>query len=184
MTALTRRQFLATVLAGATGAAAGLRFPLPPVPEIPAARLALVDGYLIDPAFDYVISDLPTRREHLGLTGATDSELKCALQQEFWQIETLVDDESDWEVAEVTWWLDERIDPEELGPRSASRYTEYGAGVALYQALPTQICEELGICLVEGDCPGSSFTGVAFSGDVAALNHQLTQLGLNLVVEG
>ena len=81
-------------------------------------------------------------------------------------------------------WLDSHIEPDDMSPWNAAQYTEYGAGILLYESLPFENTMELNLNLVEGDCPGSNFCGVHFSGDVEELNNGLRSLGVNLHVTG
>ena len=43
--------------------------------------------------------------------------------------------------------------------------------------------KEIGLHLVEGEHPGSSFCGVAFDGGISELNQALARQGLNLKID-
>jgi len=187
-TEITRRDFLKVVFTTATAAAVSGTAPLWPVDAI--ARLvskpfdlALDEyNYLVDPSFDYGDIKLPTRREVLSLERLDPKALKKALEGQIGEIEHLVDDTQNWTLDEVEWWLDSEIEYEELGAWQAADYSPHRAGLSIYNSLSREDAQGLGLELVEGDHPGSSFVGVAYYGNVDELNRQLQRLGMNLVV--
>ena len=187
-TELNRRDFLKVVFATTTAAAVSGAVPLWPADAIdrPVSKpfnLTLDDSHhLVDPSFDYGSVSLPTHREHLLLEGLEGDDLKNELNEQFWQIEHLLKDPKKWSLDEVEGWLDTEIEYENLSAWQAAQFSPYKSGLDIYQHLDVEAADTLGLELVEGDHPGSSFVGVAFYGDVDELNRQLQKLGLNLVV--
>jgi hypothetical protein len=84
--------------------------------------------------------------------------------------------------SEIQEWLDGREDPENLSFYQALTLTEFHAGADLIDALGDETASQLGLYVVEGDHPGSSFCGVAFDGDLDELNLALAHEGLNMIV--
>jgi hypothetical protein len=76
------------------------------------------------------------------------------------------------------------VDIESLGPYQAAQYTPYAPGITIFERFGWKDAQRLGLHLIEGDHPGSSFTGVEFVGDVDELNAALAAVGLNLMVRG
>jgi hypothetical protein len=187
-TELNRREFLTIVFATTTAAAVSGAVPLWPADAVdrPVSKpfnLTIDDSnYLVDPNFDYGSVSLPTHREHLLLEGLEGDDLKNELNEQFWQIEHLVKDPNKWDVDEVEGWLDTEIEYEDLGAWQAAQFSPYKSGLDIYQYLSVEAADTLGLELVEGDHPGSSFVGVAFYGNVDELNRQLQKLGMNMVV--
>jgi hypothetical protein len=139
-------------------------------------------NYLIDPNFDYSAVQFPTRREFYDLEGLSGEKLRSEIGRRFDEFDWLVEDTNDWSLSEIEPWLDEEVDIEELGEYQSTFYGEYGAGLRIYENLSGKQADELDLELVEGDHPGSSFTGVAFYGDVDELNRKLESEGLNMIV--
>ncbi len=137
---------------------------------------------LVDPSFDFSPVSLPTNRERLSLEGLGPRALKKALDGQICEIESLVEDVDKWTLDEVEWWLDADADVEDFGAWQVTGHSPYKDGLEIYQHLSREDAHSLGLELVEGDTPGSSFVGVAFYGDVAKLNQTLEMLGMNLVV--
>ena len=81
-----------------------------------------------------------------------------------------------------TWPSD--LDPESASPYQALKYGPYAIGEQVLSVLSEAEQRRLGLCLVEGDCPGSSFCGVRFTGDVVELNKLLDQRDLHLLIRG
>ena len=152
-------------------------------PVMEPVRLVLDDeDYLVDPGFDYCDLITPTFREHHSLVGLNNAELKTHLEEIFYEIEHLVTNPDNWTVDEVQEWLDTNVELEHLGTWQAMRYTHYGPGIEIYERMSREQACDLGLELVDGDHPGSSFVGVAYHGDIDKLNESLEQLGLNLVI--
>ena len=139
-------------------------------------------GYIVDPGFDYCDLITPTFRERHSLVGLSNAELKANLENIFYEIEHLVEDPENWTIDEVQEWLDTHVELEDLGSREAMKYTEYGPGIGIYDRMSSEQAANLGLELVDGDHPGSSFVGVAYHGDIESLNEGLERLGLNLVI--
>ena len=185
---INRRDFIKFVFGTASAAAVSGVLPLWPTtaiarPIAEPARLALDYDYLVDPDFD-CFPVLPTYREFLSLEGLSGHKLRKTLEKEHERFEHLLKDPANWFVSEIKDWLDSHIEPDDMSPWNAAQYTAYGAGILLYESLPFENTMELNLNLVEGDCPGSSFCGVHFSGDVEELNNGLRSLGINLQVTG
>jgi hypothetical protein len=152
-------------------------------------RLALEGSYIVDPEFDAGDVELPTRREHHGYDALTREEQICFLAEHGFGDE---DDEGEyeWSLADAEAWLDEPVDPEEIGDyafAANSSWSPYAQGVEIFEKLGRSEAKRLGVRIVEGDHPGSSFVGVAFKGDaqaLRALNDELERIGLNLVIDG
>jgi len=140
------------------------------------------NGYIVDPDFDYCDLITPTFREHHSLVGLSKEELKANLENKFYEIEHLVEDPENWTVDEIQEWLDTHVELEDLKAREAMKYTEYGPGIGIYDRMSSVQAATLGLELVDGDHPGSSFVGVAYHGDIESLNEGLEQLSLNLVI--
>jgi len=185
---VTRRDFLKVVFATTTAAAVSGAIPLWPADAIdrPVFEPFVLEldesSYLVDPNFDYGSVILPTHRERLLLEGLEAGDLKDELNTQIWEIEHLISDPKKWNLDEVEWWLDTKIEYEDLGAWQAAQFSPYKAGLDIYQHLSVDAADSLGLELVEGDHPGSSFVGVTFYGDVNELNRQLQKLGLNLIV--
>lgn len=79
--------------------------------------------------------------------------------------------------------LDAEVNIESLGMHEASSYSPYGLAVGVIEKLERSERQELDLYVVEGECPGSSFTGVSFNGNIKALNRGLARLGLNMTVK-
>jgi hypothetical protein len=140
------------------------------------------NGYIVDPGFDYCDLITPTFREHHSLDGLSNAELKANLDDNFYEIEHLVTDPDNWTIDEIQEWLDTNVELEHLGSREAMKYTEYGPGIGIYDRMSNAQAASLGLELVDGDHPGSSFVGVAYHGNIESLNEGLERLGLNLVI--
>ena len=105
---------------------------------------------------------LPTHRQHLSLEGLEGKDLKLALDDQVYEIEHLVSDPENWSLDEVEEWLETEIEFDNLGPWQAARLSPYNVGLKIYETTSVEDAGNLGLCLVEGGHPGSSFTGVAF----------------------
>jgi len=142
-------------------------------------------GYVIDPDCDVDHTSLPTLRELLerryDFAGASR-----ARQDEIFSEHFELDPEDEEETTSTLAWargrLDEWVEAEELSPYELAQLGEQSQGIEIYEALLGEGHEDLGLHLVEGDHPGSHFTGVRFVGDLERLNRELARRGLNLVV--
>jgi hypothetical protein len=142
-------------------------------------------GYVIDPDCDVDHTSLPTLRELLegrydfaGASRARQDEILC----EHYGYDPENEEETRAELEGDRERLDDRVDPEEISPYELAQLGEQSQGIEIYEALLGEGHEDLGLHLVEGDHPGSHFTGVRFVGDVDRLNCELARRGLNLVV--
>lgn len=199
---ISRRDFLKIIFGSVPAAALVGTLPVPwpaEAMERPVAepyRLALQYGYIIDPNFDYEGVVMPTHGErlldHHGFVWKREASARAALAElhmsrdayvpvleEIEDIENL-DDTHD---AEIERWLAEKLDFEELSPFEGAEMSEYAPGIEIYQRMALGLSRRLGLHLVQGDHPGSDFTGVRFSGELAELNMALAREGLNMVVE-
>jgi hypothetical protein len=192
---MNRRDFMKVILT--TVSAAALRRPdkLWPVAERarpiaePIQLLRTPEGYLRGPEVDR----LPTYRRMLDFDALSENGKRNALL-ELWRMvhledfedrvndpdDTLDNEEALDELAQ--WHLDDEVNLESLSLRDSAKISEYGVGIEIYDALPETTAKRLGLELIVGDQPGSSFSGVAFYGEVDELNRELERVGLNLVV--
>jgi hypothetical protein len=196
---LTRRNFLQVVLS--TMPVVAFSGPLSSIwpsekRSKPVAKPYLMNieyGYLTDPSWEYDEAKLPGIRENrydgLGLEERLQFFLNWVGEEE--DIEAITGrpvaewSEADAEVLEDKFAdrLDGPEDPEYFTMEDSLRYGPHRAGADLLEALGEEEAYQLGLVLVEGDRPGSSFCGVHFDGDVDDLNHALAKEGLNMVVE-
>jgi hypothetical protein len=139
-------------------------------------------GYLIDPSMDYYDSTLPTFRELLGLEELGPKQLKERLKEEEWRFEHLVSNPDDWSIKEIQDWLDSDVEFEEMGLREGMSYTPYGPPIEFYEGTPYVDAEKIGLCLIEGDTPGSSFAGVQILSRPEDANRELQKLGINMIM--
>ena len=58
----------------------------------------------------------------------------------------------------------------------------YWPGVEIFENLGWDKARILGVQIIEGDHPGSSFMAARFVGDVETLNREIAEFGMNLVV--
>jgi len=154
-------------------------------------RVRLIDGYLCDESE----MDLPTYREMLDYDSLDNGQKRDALLELWERIygdrfearepETGEEYASDDEALESFSrdYLDEQVDSEMLSPREAAMLSGYGAGIAIFEALPVNVAREIGLELVEGDHPGSDFCGVRFVGELTDLNRELERIGWEAVIE-
>ena len=156
-------------------------------PQADPIVFELRSGYIIDPDYDHD-ANWPTVREH---------RFDCPPAEAIDHFHDLIGDNSEtydylekeigkpakkWSKVDVPVLenyfeeeLNEKEDPDYLGFSASANYSEYRAGI--------EVLEELGLYLVEGDHPGSSFCGVAFDGDTDKLNQALVHRGLNLRIK-
>ena len=139
-------------------------------------------GYLIDPTMQYYDMAYPTFREWLGLEGLTPRQLKKQLKMEEWRFEHLISDSGDWDMTEIQAWLDSDLEPEDMGLLEGMSYTPYGPPIEFYEQISGEDSESIGLTLVEGDHPGSSFAGVQLFNTPRDANRALQRLGINVVV--
>ena len=188
---VNRRDFLTLVFGSVSAVAISGGVGLWPIeaasrPLAEPARLALdSEDYVIDPLFEYC-PELPTFRELLGLEENSPLDSAIELKDElFWRFEHIDDDPQNWserDIKEIAAWLDSQVELEDLGPWEVMKYTEYGAGLSLYESMSFKDAERLGFVLVEGPMPGSDFVGLRFDGDIEELNQNLARLGMNLII--
>lgn len=153
------------------------------------------DRYLIDPDFEY--DDLPTFAQYYNV-GEMDDQQRIEFYLEHFdsdpfdvvakELELDVDELYELEEldpahvhildAHYSSWLDEPM--EDLGFYENALHSEYWVGIELLEQLGYEHGAGLGLRLIEGDCPGSSFCGVRYDGDPDVLNAQLYQFGINL----
>ena len=161
-----------------SGEPAAATLPLPVEP----LRLDFDDGMvLIDPAFVLDESMLPTQRERISRLEPGFAEVPreaeiAWLEENGWM--------PYWVVAfpeDVVPWLDSKADVLGLGMVEFPEFSEYGAGIRLWQELGPE-ADRLGLRLVECPVIGSGFVGVRFDGDPRVLNAALARLGINVVV--
>ena len=126
----------------------------------------------------------PTFREWLGLEGLTSRQLKKQLKREEWRFEHLISDSGDWDMTEIEAWLDSDLEPEDMGLLEGMSYTPYGPPIEFYEQISQEDSESIGLTLVEGDHPGSSFAGVQLFNTPRDANRELQRLGINVVVGG
>jgi len=144
-------------------------------------------GYVVDPDYDIdeAIAALPTNREYYWSKGELE-----AMSPEEWYAAVYYErhlEEPDPDEPQVSAedraglheWLDEVIDLEWIGAHAAGKFLPTGPGLDLHLAVGHL---DLGLCLVEGDHPGSSFTGVVFRGDVDVANRKLAENGINMIL--
>lgn len=156
-------------------------------------------GYLYDPNFDYDDIELPTNREHYDIDCMTKKE-RLEFHVDHHGIDyahQIVEEalELDEPLKKITLkhldifdrylenWLEEPIDPEYLSFRQSMALSEYWPGVDLVDELGYDRSKELGLALIEGECPGSSFSAVKYYGDdLGELNRAFFKEGINLQV--
>ena len=154
------------------------------------------NDYVIDPNFDYR-TVLPTIRENRYENLAPEEAIEFILdlighyEEQITKLETTLGKPHEkWTKSDLPFLeaqfeeeLDAPEDPDYLSFRMSAICSQYNAGIMILDALGTERAAELGLHLVEGDYPGSSFCGVAFDGDIEELNLELVTRGLNLRVE-
>ena len=116
----------------------------------------------MNPLFEFSPVSLPTNRERLSLEGLKPRALKKALDEQICEIESLVEDVNKWSLDEVKWWLDIEADVEDFGAWQVAGHSPYKDGIEIYQHLSHEDAKSLGLELVEGDTPGSSFVGLVY----------------------
>ena len=139
-------------------------------------------GYLIDPDMKYYDISHPTFREWLGLEGYSPGQLKEKLKGEEWRFEYLISDSGDWNINEVQEWLDSDVEPDDMGLLEGMSYTPYGPPIEFYERVPHADSDRIGLTLIEGDHPGSSFAGVQLLNTPEDANRELQKLGINVIV--
>ena len=140
-------------------------------------------GYLIDSSMEYYDFGLPTFREHLGLKGLGPKQLKTRLKQEESRFEHLISASGRWNIDEVQEWLDSDVEFDDLSLREGMTYTPYGPPIEFYDQLPYADSEKIGLALIEGDHPGSSFAGIQLLNTPDDANRELQKLGINVIIE-
>ena len=161
-------------------------------PKAEPVVFLLDNGYIVEPDFDYEANS-PTVRENRydGLSTKEALEFFSDLIEasDDWEhLEKEIGKPCEkWSTAEVSILedyfkdeLDEKEDPENFSFQASAENSEYSAGIRVLEELGDERAKELGLYLVEGDHPGSSFCGVAFEGEVEVLNLEFARRGLNL----
>ena len=69
-----------------------------------------------------------------------------------------------------------------MGLRQGMSYTPYGPPIEFYDGIPYADADQIGLCLIEGDTPGSSFAGVQLLSRPEDANRELQKLGINMIV--
>ena len=198
---IDRRNFIKIIFGTvSTGALSGPISDLWPTkakkrPEAEPFVFHLENGYIVDPDFDYE-ANWPTVRENRYNNLSTKEALEFFSDlieaKDSWDhYEKEIGKPSEkWSEEEVTILedyfkdeLDEKEDPENFSFQASAENSEYSAGIQVLERLEGKAAKELGLYLVEGDHPGSSFCGVAFDGDLEGLNLELVRRGLNLSIE-
>jgi hypothetical protein len=140
-------------------------------------------GYLIDANADYYDLTPPTFREWLNLEGLTLKQLSKHLKEEEWRFEHPISHTDERSVAEVQEWLESDVELNDMGLWEAMSYTPYGPPISFYDELSSEDADQLGLYLIEGDTPGSSFAGVQAQSKPQELNRELQKLGINVQVK-
>ena len=185
---INRRDFLKVIFTTTSAAAVSGALPHWPIEALNRPIMEPVEfaddgyGYLIDPSMDYYDSTLPTFRELLGLEGLGPKQLKDRLKEEEWRFEHLVSNPDDWSIKEIQDWLDSDVEFDDMGLRQGMSYTPYGPPIEFYEGTPYADAEKIGLCLIEGDTPGSSFAGVQLLSRPEDANRELQKLGINMIV--
>ena len=185
---INRRDFLKVIFTTTSAAAVSGVLPHWPVEALSRPIMEPVEfaddgyGYLIDPSMDYYDSTLPTFRELLGLEELGPEQLKERLKEEEWRFEHLVSNPDEWNIKEIQDWLDSDVEFDDMGLRQGMSYTPYGPPIEFYEGTPYADAEKIGLCLIEGDTPGSSFAGVQLLSRPEDANRELQKLGINMIV--
>ena len=93
---------------------------------------------------------------------------------------TLTEDEKSYLVSQANYWVDEKIEDPESLPRGA---TPSGQAYEEFQSWDSDVLDRVGIQLVEGDHPGSSFFGAVIYEDLDEVNETLQYMGIPLRFE-
>ena len=187
---ISRRDFLKVIFTTTSAAAVSGVLPHWPAAELnrPVREPVVFaddgdgDGYLIDSSMEYYDFSLPTFREHLDLEGLGPKQLKTRLKQEEWRFEHLISDSGNWNIDEVQEWLDSDVEVDDLSIREGMTYSPYGPPIEFYDHMPYADSEKIGLALIEGDHPGSSFAGVQLLNTPEDANRELQKLGINVIV--
>ena len=151
------------------------------IPVFEAYRLELEGEYLFDPLHDWGQVVLPTWREKL--EGNDNFSSLTVDQQDCVICEALgVDDFAEYPSFNREEWLGTQIDIEGLSMREAAMIGPYWPGVEIFEQLGWEQADTLGVQLIDGDHPGSSFMAAQFIGDVETLNPKIAEFGMNLTV--
>lgn len=183
---VSRRVFIkgvACCLVAAALPADGTVAPEPlPLPAEPLRLAVDSEGFLVDPEFTYGEALGPTQRERLARTLPEFFDVPRAERAE-WLEENLGEPTvGEMDPEGVDAWLEERVDPYWLDMWEYPEFTEYGAGIRLYQALGDE-ARHLGLKRVDGLMPCSDFVGVRFDGDPRQLNAALVARGIMAEVD-
>ena len=152
------------------------------------------EGYLF--AEDWDGGDWPTHREYREYDWMSiDEKVQHLLELNWLDEESLLEQHQiskpggGWDAEVLTRlesvlgaFLDEPVSRGDMSPDDQFRYSRYGVGELVLDRFSLDEQDKLGLWLVEGDSPGSDFTGVRFDGDIAELNRALAKRGANIVV--
>lgn len=152
------------------------------------------EGYLF--AKDWDGGDWPTRREHYEYDWMSiDEKVQHLLEHNCLDEESLLEQhqickpEGGWDAALLAHlesllgrFLDEPVSRGEMCPDDQFRHSWYGVGGLVLDQFSLDEQDRLGLWLVEGEHPGSDFTGVCLDGDIGELNRALAKRGANIVV--
>ena len=94
----------------------------------------------------------------------------------------MISDSGDWNINEVQEWLDSDVEPDDMGLLEGMSYTPYGPPIEFYERVPHADSDRIGLTLIEGDHPGSSFAGVQLLNTPEDANRELQKLGINVIV--
>ena len=182
---INRRDFLkivfGTVAATLAPRGTGVFLVAEDIPVFEPYRLELEGEYLFDPLHDLGQVVLPTWREKLegndNFSYLTVDQQDCVIREALG-----VDDFAEYPSFDREEWLGTQIDIEDLSMREVAMIGPYWPGVEIFEQLGWEQADTLGVQLVEGDHPGSSFMAAQFIGDVETLNIKIAEFGMNLAV--
>lgn len=152
------------------------------------------EGYLF--AEDWDGGDWATHREYREYDWMSiDEKVQHLLELNWLDEESLLErhqirkPEGGWDVevlarleSALGGFLDEPVSRGDMSPDDQFRHSRYGAGGRVLDQFSLDEQDKLGLWLVEGDSPGSDFTGVRFDGDIAELNRALARCSANIIV--
>jgi len=185
---ISRRDFLKVIFTTTSAAAVSGVLPHWPLEALNRPVMEPVEfaddgyGYLIDSKMEYYDFGLPTFREFLDLEGLGPKQLKTRLKEEEWRFEHLISDSGNWNIDEIQEWLDSDVEVDDMSLWEGMAYTPYGPPIEFYDQMSYADSEKIGLSLIEGDHPGSSFAGVQLLNTPEDANRELQKLGINVIV--